>query len=326
MAKSRRLVAFAAAALLSCAGAGPSLAQDWPQRPITFIVPFPAGGGTDAFARPLATQLDQQLGQRIIIENRGGAGGTVGASAASKAAPDGYTFFVGAAHHAIAPALYPKLDYNIQTDFIPIAVVAQPPQVLVVHPTKVQAKTMAELIDYAKKNPGKLNFASAGNGTTHHLAGELFMLQTKTSMTHVPYRGAGPALQDIVAGQVDVLFDGLGSSAPQIQTGRLRGLAVAAATRSDAIPDVPTAKEAGLDGYEVATWYAVFAPKNTPAPIVARMRAEIDKALKAPMIVEAWKKNGSPIPSLSGEEFGKFVTAEVARWGQVVKDAQVKLE
>ncbi len=326
MAKSRRLVAFAAAALLSCAGAGPALAQDWPQRPITFIVPFPAGGGTDAFARPLATQLDQQLGQRIIIENRGGAGGTVGASAASKAAPDGYTFFVGAAHHAIAPALYPKLDYNIQTDFIPIAVVAQPPQVLVVHPTKVQAKTMAELIDYAKKNPGKLNFASAGNGTTHHLAGELFMLQTKTSMTHVPYRGAGPALQDIVAGQVDVLFDGLGSSAPQIQTGRLRGLAVAAATRSDAIPDVPTAKEAGLDGYEVATWYAVFAPKNTPAPIVARMRAEIDKALKAPMIVEAWKKNGSPIPSLSGEEFGKFVTAEVARWGQVVKDAQVKLE
>lgn len=326
MAKSCRPAAFVAAALLACVGVAPALAQDWPQRPITFIVPFPAGGGTDAFARPLATQLDQQLGQRIIIENRGGAGGTVGAAAASKAAPDGYTFFVGAAHHAIAPALYPKLDYNIQTDFIPIAVVAQPPQVLVVHPEKVKARTMAELIDYAKKNPGKLNFASAGNGTTHHLAGELFMLQTKTSMTHVPYRGAGPALQDIVAGQVDVLFDGLGSSAPQIQTGRLRGLAVAAPTRSDAIPDVPTAKEAGLDGYEVATWYAVFAPKNTPAPIVARMRVEIDKALKSPMIVEAWKKNGSPIPSLSGEEFGKFVTAEVSRWGQVVKEAQVKLE
>lgn len=326
MAKSPRLAAFAAAAILSCVGLAPTQAQDWPQRPITFIVPFPAGGGTDAFARPLATQLDQQLGQRVIIENRGGAGGTVGASAASKAAPDGYTFFVGAAHHAIAPALYPKLDYNIQTDFIPVAVVAQPPQVIVVHPTKVQAKTVSELIDFAKKNPGKLNFASAGNGTTHHLAGELFMLQTKTSMTHVPYRGAGPALQDIVAGQVDVLFDGLGSSAPQIQTGRLRGLAVAAPTRSDAIPDVPTAKEAGLEGYEVATWYAVFAPKNTPAPIVARMRAEIDKALKSPMIAEAWKKNGSPIPTLSGEEFGRFVTAEVARWGQVVKDAQVKLE
>lgn len=319
------LAALGIAAGFILTAAGPVQAQAWPQRPVTFIVPFPAGGGTDAFARPLAAQLDQQLGQRVIIENRGGAGGTVGASAASKAAPDGYTFFVGAAHHAIAPALYPKLDYSIETDFIPIAVIAQPPQVIVVHP-KVEAKTVAELIALAKKNPDKLNFASAGNGTTHHLAGELFQLQTQTKLTHVPYRGAGPALQDIVAGQVDVLFDGLGSSAPQIQSGRLRGLAIAAPTRSDAIPDVPTAKEAGLDGYEVATWYALFAPKNTPAPIVERMREEVAKALKTDLIAAAWKKSGSPIPTLSGDAFGKFVTSEVARWGKVVKEAQVKLE
>jgi tripartite-type tricarboxylate transporter receptor subunit TctC len=325
MTTSRCLVALSAAAGFFLAASGPVQAQAWPQRPITFIVPFPAGGGTDAFARPLAAQLDQQLGQRIIIENRGGAGGTVGASAAAKAAPDGYTFFVGAAHHAIAPALYPKLDYNIETDFISIAVIAQPPQVIVVHP-KVEAKNLAELIALAKKNPEKLNFASAGNGTTHHLAGELFQLQTKTRLVHVPYRGAGPALQDIVAGQVDILFDGLGSSAPQIQSGRLRGLAVAAPTRSEAIPDVPTAKEAGLEGYEVATWYALWAPKGTPAEIVTRMRAEVDKALKTQLISDTWKKNGSPVPALSGEAFGKFLTAEIARWGAVVKEAQVKLE
>lgn len=326
MIKSSWLIALAVSAGFGVAATAPAQAQAWPQKPITFIVPFPAGGGTDAFARPIAAQLEQQLGQRIIIDNRGGAGGTVGASAAARMAPDGYTFFVGAAHHAIAPALYPKLDYNIQTDFVPVGVIAQPPQVVVVHPGKVQAKTLAELIDYARKNPDKLNYASAGNGTTHHLAGELFKLVTKTNLTHVPYRGAGPAMQDLVAGQVDVMFDGLGSSAAQVQSGALRALAVAAPARSDAIPDVPTAKQAGLDGYEVATWYAIWAPKNTPDDIVTRMRGEIEKALKAPMITEAWKKNGSTIPAIYGADFGKFVTAEVARWGKVVDDAKIKLD
>lgn len=323
---TKRCLLMAVAAVSLTALSLPAQAQSWPTRPITFIVPFPAGGGTDAFARPLAAQLDQQLGQRIVIENRGGAGGTVGASAAAKAAPDGYTFFVGAAHHAIAPSLYPRLDYDIQKDFIPIAVIAQPPQVIVVHPGKVQAKTVAELVDFARKNPEKLNYASAGNGTTHHLAGELFQISTKTKLTHVPYRGAGPALQDTVAGQVDLLFDGLGSSAAQIQSGALRALAVAAPTRSEAVPDVPTAKEAGIEGFEVSTWYALWAPKNTPTEIVIRMRSEVEKALQSPMIMAAWKKNGSPMPSLSGEAFGRFVTAEVERWGGVVKEAQVKLE
>ncbi|MFN3672531.1 MAG: Bug family tripartite tricarboxylate transporter substrate binding protein [Bosea sp. (in: a-proteobacteria)] len=323
---SRRSLLLVAAASSCVLAAAPALAQTWPSRNITWIVPFPAGGGTDAFARPMAAQLEQQLNQRIILENRAGAGGTVGASAAAKATPDGYTFFIGAAHHTIAPALYPKLDYNIEKDFIPIAVIAQPPQVIVAHPDKVQAKTLKELIDFATKNPDKLNYASAGNGTTHHLAGELFKLQTKASLTHVPYRGAGPAMQDLLAGQVDIMFDGLGTSAPQIQGGRLRGLAVAAATRSPAIPDVPTAKEAGLEGYEVSTWYAVWAPKGTPADVVTRMRTEITKALQTPMIAEAWKKSGSPIPTLTGDEFGKFVSAEVARWGKVVTEAKVKLD
>jgi tripartite-type tricarboxylate transporter receptor subunit TctC len=325
MSITRRMALALAVGGLALAGTA-AQAQSWPTKSITFIVPFPAGGGTDAFARPLAAQLDQQFGQRIIIDNRGGAGGTVGASAASKMTPDGYVFFVGAAHHTIAPALYPKLDYNLEKDFIPVAVIAQPPQVVVVNPKKVEAKTLAELIAFARANPDKLNYASAGNGTTHHLAGELFKLLAKAPLTHVPYRGAGPAMQDLVAGQVDVMFDGLGSSAPQIAGGQLRALAVAAPARSDAIPDVPTAKQAGLDGYEVATWYAIWAIKGTPEPVVARMRDEIEKALKAPAITEAWKKNGSVIPSIYRDDFAKFVSAEVARWGKVVADANIRLE
>jgi tripartite-type tricarboxylate transporter receptor subunit TctC len=301
-------------------------AQAWPQRPVNMIVPFPAGGGTDAFARPLAAQLEIQMKQRFLIDNRGGAGGTIGASAAAKAEPNGYTFLVGAAHHTIAPSLYPKLDYDIEKDFIPIGVIAMPPQVVVVNPTRVQAKTLAEFIAYAKANPSKINYASAGIGTTHQLAGELFKILTGTSLNHVPYRGAGPAMQDLVAGHVDAMFDGLGSSANQIQSGALRGLAVAASSRSPAIPDVPTSAEAGLKGYEVSTWYAIWAPKGTPTEIVDQMAAEIRKALEADAIKEAWKKNGSPIPTLMRADFGKFVSAEVERWGKVVKDAGIKIE
>jgi tripartite-type tricarboxylate transporter receptor subunit TctC len=244
---------------------------------------------------------------------------------ASKAQPDGYTFFMGAAHHAIAPAIYPKLDYDLEKDFIPIGLVSRPPQVVVVNP-KVQAKTLAELIAYAKANPDKLNYASAGAGTTHHLAGELFKLLTKTQIRHLPYRGAGPAMQDLVAGHVDIMFDGLGSSANQIQGGTLRALAVAAPEKSPAIKDVPTAAEAGLTGYEVSTWYALWAPKNTPPEIVARMTKELTTALQNPAIQAAWARNGSDVPNVTGAEFGKFVHSEIARWGKVVKEADVKLE
>ncbi|WNV08755.1 tripartite tricarboxylate transporter substrate binding protein [Tardiphaga sp. 709] len=301
-------------------------AQAWPQKQVTFIVPFAAGGGTDAFARPLAAQLDIQLGKRVIIENRAGAGGTVGASAAAKAAPDGYTFFMGAAHHAIAPSLYPTLDYDIEKDFIPVALIARPPQVIVVNPDKVSAKTLGEFIAYAKANPDKLSYGSAGAGTTHHLAGELFKILTQTKIQHVPYRGAGPAMQDLIAGHVPVVFDGLGSSAAPIRAGQLRALAIAAPKRVAAFPDLPTAAEAGLPNYEVATWYGLFAPKGTPPDVVERMAKELKAALQVPAIKEAWERNGSDVPDVAGADFGKMVSAEVARWRKVVTEANVKLD
>jgi tripartite-type tricarboxylate transporter receptor subunit TctC len=301
-------------------------ADAWPSRPITVIVPFPAGGGTDAFARPLAAQLTKQLGKTVIIDNRGGAGGNLGAGVAAKAAPDGYTFFMGAAHHAIAPSIYPKLDYDIQKDFIPVALVATPPQVIVVNPQRVPVKDLASFIDYANKNPGKVNFGSAGNGTSHHLAGELFKIQTKTALTHIPYRGAGPALQDLVAGQVDMMFDGLGSSASHIKAGRIKALAVAAPKRAPGFPDVPTAAEAGVPDYEVSTWYGLFAVKGTPPEIVERMTAEVKKALATPELQANWQNAGSEVPTMSQAEFGSMLAADIARWRKVVKTANVKLD
>jgi tripartite-type tricarboxylate transporter receptor subunit TctC len=320
------LLALASISLVTISSPANAQSSTWPERPITFIVPFPAGGGTDIFARPLAAQLDTQLGQRIVIDNRGGAGGTVGASAASKAASDGYTFFVGAAHHTIAPALYPKLDYDLERDFIPIGLIAAPPQVIVVNPEKVPAKTLPDFITYLKANPGVVNFASSGNGTTHQLAGELFMLLTGTKMAHVPYRGAGPAMQDLVAGHVQVMFDGLGSSSAQINGGGVRALALASAKRSTTVPNVPTAAEAGLAGYDVSTWYALFAPKNTPPQIIERMARELRTALDAENIKSTWQKSGSDVPVLMRDEFGKYVSSEIKRWGGIVKEVGVKLD
>jgi tripartite-type tricarboxylate transporter receptor subunit TctC len=325
--KQKREWTLMLAALASLSvGTAPALAQSWPQKPIMLIVPFAAGGGTDAFARPLAAQLDQQLGARVLIENRAGGGGTIGAAAAAKAPPDGYTFFVGAAHHAIAPAVYPKLSYSIENDFIPIGMIARPPHVVVVHPGKVSATTLAELIAHARANPDKINYGSAGGGTTHHLAGELFKLLTNTRINHIPYRGAGPLMQDLLAGHVDMAFDGLGTSAAQISEGKVRPLAIAASSRVPAFPNIPTAAEAGVAGYEVATWYALWAPKNTPAAIITRMTKELQTALQGSAIKDAWGRNGSDVPEMTGGDFGAFVTAEVARWAKVVQDAGVKVE
>jgi len=314
------------ALFLVCAAPLVVVAQEWPNKPITFIVPFPAGGGTDAFARPLAAQLTKQLGKQIIIDNRGGAGGTLGASIASKAAPDGYNFFVGAAHHAIAPSMYPNLDYDIEKSFVPVAMIANPPQVIVVNPKNVQVKNLKEFIELLKKNPGKFNYASAGNGSTHHLAGEQFKMLTKTFVTHIPYRGAGPAMQDLIAGQVDIEFDGLGSSAPQIKNGAIVALAVASQKRAPGFPDVPTAAEAGLVGYEVSTWYGLFAPKGTPQPIVDKMIAEVQKAINTPELKATWTNNGSDTPNLSGDAFGRFVNADIKRWAGVAKASGAKLD
>ena len=314
------------AVFLVCAAPLVVMAQEWPNKPVTFVVPFPAGGGTDAFARPLSAQLTKQLGKQIVIDNRGGAGGTLGASIASKAAPDGYTFFVGAAHHAIAPSMYPNLDYDIEKSFVPVAMIASPPQVIVVNPKNVQVKDLKEFIALLKKNPGKFNYASAGNGTAHHLAAEDFKMMTKTFITHIPYRGAGPAMQDLIAGQVDIEFDGLGSSAPQIKNGSIVALAVASQKRAPGFPNVPTAAEAGLVGYEVSTWYGLFAPKGTPQPIVDKMIAEVKKALNTPEIKATWANNGSETPTLTGDAFGKFVSADIKRWATVAKASGAKLD
>lgn len=303
-----------------------AVAQEWPVKTITFLNPFPAGGGTDAFARPLAAQLTEQLGRQVIIDNRGGAGGTVGASAAAKAAPDGYNWFVGATHHTIAPSMYKNLDYDIEKSFIPVAMIANVPQVLVVNPQKVSARTAKEFVELMKKNPGKYNFASAGSGTVHHLAGELYKIQTGTFITHIPYRGAGPAMSDLLAGQVDLEFDGLATSAPQINAGKLVAIAVAAKNRVPVISNVPTFAEVGLPDFVVSTWYSLHAPRGTPKPIVDKMIVEVQKALNTPKLKAIWASNGSDIPNLYGDDFGKQVSADVKRWAGVVAKSGAKLD
>jgi tripartite-type tricarboxylate transporter receptor subunit TctC len=303
-----------------------SQAQAWPNKPVTLIVPFPPGGGTDAFARPLSAQLSKQLGKQVIIDNRGGAGGTVGAALAAKAAPDGYTFFIGAVHHAIAPSFYPKLDYDIEKDLIPMTTIASPPQVIVVNPNRVQATDLKGLLDYMRKNPGKMNYGSAGNGTSHHLAGELFKQMSKTFVVHIPYRGAGPALQDLIAGNVDMMFDGLGSSAQHIRSNRIRAIAVAAPKRVPAFPNLPTAAEAGLPGYEVATWYGIWAVKGTPKEIVDRMYDEVVKAINSPELRETWANNGSETAVMTQADFARFLNSEIKRWAQVTKVSGAKLD
>ncbi len=298
----------------------------WPTKPVNVIVPFPPGGGTDAFARPLFAMMSKNTGKQFVIDNKGGAGGTLGASLAAKAAPDGYNFFMGAVHHAIAPSMYPKLDYNIEADFVPVGLVSSVPQVIVVNPQKVQATNLKDLLAYIRSNPGKLNYGSAGNGTSHHLAGELFKLQTKTFITHIPYRGAGPALQDLIAGQVDMMFDGLGSSAAHIKGGRLRAIAVAGEKRAPGFADLVTAAEAGEKNYKVSTWYGIWAPKGTPADATAAMVAEMKKALNSPELKSTWNGMGAETPDTWSADFGRFVGSEVKRWAAVVKSSGAKLD
>ena len=321
----RRFV-FAALAAAAALAAPLVQAQAWPGKPVTIVVPFPPGGGTDAFARPLFALMSKNTGRQFVIDNKGGAGGTLGAGIAARAAPDGYTFFMGAVHHTIAPSMYPKLDYDIERDFVPVGLVSSVPQVISVNPGRVQAKTLPEFLEFVRKNPGKLNYGSAGNGTSHHLVGELFKLQTKTFITHIPYRGAGPALQDLIAGQVDMMFDGLGSSANHIKGGRIRAIAVAAGKPAPGFPELPLAKSVGAPNYEVATWYGMWAPKGTPREVVTAMQNEMKKALNSDELKTMWTSLGTETPNLWGEEFGKFVSSEVKRWGDVVKASGAKLD
>ncbi len=325
MKRPLRILAVVAAAAASALIATTALAQAWPTKTIRIINPFPAGGGTDTFARPLAAKLTQSLGQTVIIENQGGAGGTLGANNASKAAPDGYTFFMGAVHHTIAETLYRKLPYNLERDFIPVTVVAYVPNVVVIHP-KHPFKSIKELIEFAKANPNKLNFGSAGNGTSHHLAAELFKTLTGTKLTHVPYKGAGPLMLDLLAGQVDLAFDGMGTSANQIKAGKLRPIAVTTSRRSPVVPDVPTMAEAGVPNYEVTTWYALWGIKGTPKVAIDRMYQETVKALALPDMKEIWASQGADPGGQKPEEFAKFVHTEIAKWAKVVKDAGAQVD
>ncbi|MFI4924393.1 MAG: Bug family tripartite tricarboxylate transporter substrate binding protein [Vicinamibacteria bacterium] len=299
--------------------------QAWPNKPVRLISPFAAGGGTDAFARPLAQVLSQNLGQQFIVDNRPGAGGTVGADIAAKSAPDGYTFVVGAVHHTIAVSVYSKLPYDLEKDLVPVTMVAMVPSVVVVHP-KVPINSIAELIAYAKANPNKLNAASAGNGTSHHLTLELFKVKTGVQINHIPYKGAGPAMQDLVAGQVDLMFDGMGTSSPQIKGGRLRPLAVTTLTRATGFPDIPTLQEAGIAGIDVTTWYALWAPAGTPPEIVLKMQQEVAKAIASPLLKDIWAQNAASGGGNPSAEFAAFVKTEIARWAEVAKASGARID
>ena len=322
---SRRHALIAASAACALPLAARAQAA-WPAKPVTLIVPFPAGGGTDAFARPLATQFSKLTGKALVIDNRGGAGGTLGASVAAKAPADGYTLFMGGAHHVVAPSMYPKLDYDIEKDFVPLIQLASVPQVLVVNSKRANTGSYKDFIELIRKNPGKLDYASAGAGSVHHLAGELFKQQTKTSITHIPYRGAGPALQDLIAGTVDMAFDGLGSSAGHIKGGRIKALMVAGNKRNPAIPDVPSAAEVGLPAYDVHTWYGLWAPKGTPPEVQAAAIEAFRKAAQDPEAKTVWAGQGADFPNVTGAQFGKLIHDEIRKWADVVKASGAKLE
>ena len=318
-----RGLAAAAMALVAVTGAH---AQGWPNRPVKIINPFPAGGGVDTFSRPLAAKLTQAFGQTFYVENMGGAGGTVGAAAAAKSPNDGYTIFVGAIHHAIAESMYAKLPYNIERDFDPITVLASVPNVIVIHPKYTQIRSYQDFLAYAKANPGKLNFGSAGAGTSHHLVGELYKQRTGVDLVHIPYKGAGPMMQDLLGGNVDMAFDGMGTSAAQIAAGKLRPLAVSSAKRSPVIPDVPTLTELGLKDFDVTSWYAVWVPKGVPKDVQDKLYEAIVKILKDPDIKAIWDKQGATAGGEPPAEFGRFVSAEVQRWRKVVQDGKIKVD
>jgi tripartite-type tricarboxylate transporter receptor subunit TctC len=316
--------AIAGASGLSASGASAQAA--WPAKPVTIINPFAPGGGSDAFSRPLAQELTKQLGQSFIVDNRAGAGGTVGAGIAARAAPDGYTMFTGAIHHTIAPSIYPKLPYDLEKDFLPVCVMATVPQVIVVNPDKIKARTLPDLIAEMKANPGKINYGSAGNGTSQHLAGELFKVQAKVDISHVPYKGAGPAMQDLMAGVIDIIFDGLGTSSSQIKAGRIIPIAIASKERHESFPNIPTTVESGMPDYTVTTWYGMWAVAGTPKEIVDKMVIEHKKALASDSIKQIWVNQGAKVGITDPAEMAQLVSSETARWAKVVKDANIKLD
>jgi tripartite-type tricarboxylate transporter receptor subunit TctC len=302
-------------------------ATNYPSRPVRIIVPFAAGGTTDIFARLIGEKLSQSLGQQFVIENRGGAGGNIGADAVAKAEPDGYTLVMGTVGtHAINASLYATMPYNPLRDFAPVAYAAGVPNLMVVNPKNVKASSVQEFIAEAKASQRKFNMASSGNGTSIHLSGELFKQITGVEMPHVPYRGSGPAINDLIGGQVDVMFDNLPSSIEHAKAGTLRPLAVTSAQRSPALPDVPTLAESGLPGFEATSWFALFAPKGTPAEITSKLNQEVRKALDTPELRKRFANLGGEIKPMSPDELMAYVRSEHEKWAKVVKTSGAKLE
>ena len=331
--RRRAVLTLAAGAALTLL-AGPAAAQaSWPTKPVRIVVPFAPGGTTDILARAVAPELSKAFGQQFIVDNRAGAGGNVGAEIVARAPNDGYTLLMGTVGtHGINRALYPKLPYDPIKDFVPITLVAAVPNVMEMNVDKAKAldiNNVADFVKYAKANPGKLNMASSGSGTSIHLAGELFKSMTGSYMTHIPYRGSGPALMDMVGGNADVMFDNLPSSMQQIKGGKLKELAVTSAQRSPALPDVPTVEEAGgpaLKGYEASSWFGLLAPAGTPPEIVNRIQQEVAKALATPAVKEKMLAQGAIPSGNSPADFAKLIDAEHVKWAKVVKASGAKVD
>ncbi len=301
------------------------MAQAWPNKPITLIVPFPAGGTTDVLARALGDKLSRSLGQPVIVESKPGAGATIGADYVAKAKPDGYTLLMGAVHHTIATSVYKKLPYDFQKDLAPLTTIAMVPNVLVVN-AATPAKNVNELVALLKADPAKANYGSNGNGTAQHLIGTQFQMLTGTELIHVPYKGSGPLATDLLGGQITMPFDTVTPVLQHIKGGKLRALAVTSAKRSAALPDVPTLDEAGLKGFNIATWFGVLAPVATPKDIVARLNAEMLKVIQSPEFRQRMEEIGAEPVGNSASQMAQQIKAETDKFARLVKDAKVTIE
>ena len=325
----RRAIAALGAALASCALAGPVAAQSYPTKPIRLVVPYPPGGPLDAAARALAERVKEPLGI-VVVENRPGAGGNLGVDLVAKAAPDGYSLVIGAvATHAINPWLFSKLPYDPIKDFAPVTLIAHVPNVLVMTPERAQQlniRSARDLVAYARANPGKLNFASGGNGSAGHMAGELLKSQARVSAVHIPYAGAAPAQLGLLAGQTDFMFDNLASALTQVKAGKLRAFAVTTLRRAEAMPEVPTMAESGLPGFDVSTWFGIFAPAGTPPAVVERLNKEFTAALRSPEMRERLARMGAEPAPVSPGEFQQFVRSELAKYEKVVKFSGARVD
>jgi tripartite-type tricarboxylate transporter receptor subunit TctC len=331
VAPTRRLfglgaIAFAAAATTGIAPSDARAQAAYPTKPITIIVPFSAGGTTDILARVVGLHVGQTLGQPVIVDNRAGAGGNIGTQAVARAPADGYTLLMGTVGtHAINQGLYKKLPFDPIKDFAPLSRVAMVPNLLVANPAQPY-KNVKELIAYAKANPGKVNFASSGSGTSIHLSGELFKQMTQIDMQHVPYKGSAPAVADLIGGQTAIMFDNMPSVMPHVKAGKLRALAVTTAKRSPALPDVPTIAESGVPGYDTSSWFGLLAPVGTPADVVAKLNAAIAKALADPDVKTKLAEQGAEPHPEKPEQFAAFIASETAKWGKVVKESGASVD